>query len=98
MTKNFKTPAEDAEREKHIDSACEYMVLVMKDAELRGMSGADVATSLAGIVAARNATLAGKCLIALRNAILRNPVTKLVEATPQEKAALDSVSTHGPAN
>jgi hypothetical protein len=71
---------------------------VMADAELRGLSGADVATSLAGIVAARNATLAGKCLVALRNAIARNPITKIVSVTPEQRAKLETLPTHGPAN
>src|SRR5262245_3616373 len=57
-----KTPAQEAERDQHVENAIAYMQFVMADAELRGLSGADVATSLAGIVAARNATLAGKCL------------------------------------
>lgn len=86
---NHKTPAEQVERDQHVDNALAYMQTVMADAELRGLSGADVATALAGIIAARNATLAGKCLVALRNAIVRNPVTQIVQASAKDRAELE---------
>jgi hypothetical protein len=95
MTKNFKTPAEQDETDEHVKNAHAFMLQIVANAELRGLSGADIATSLACIVATRNATLAGKCLHALNQAIVRNPITKIIEPTAPELAQL---STNGPAN
>ena len=69
---------QDIERQKHMDAAISYMQGVIDDAELRGLSGYDVAISLAAIVAGRDPKLAGECLVALLGAIQSNPVTKIV--------------------
>jgi hypothetical protein len=95
MQKISKTPAKQDEDEKHVENAHAFMLQIVANAELRGLSGADIATSLACIVATRNATLAGKCLHALMQAVVRNPITKIVAPTAPELAQL---STNGPAN
>lgn len=93
MARIPKTPAEQAETEKHVDNAYLFMTQVVAAAELRGLSGADVATSLACILATRNATLAGKCLHALNQAIVRNPITKIIAPTAPELAELRTDGT-----
>lgn len=95
MQKVSKTPAQQADTEKHVENAHAFMLQVVANAELRGLSGADVATSLACILATRNATLAGKCLHALNQAIVRNPITKIIAPTAPE---LEQLRTDGPAN
>jgi len=76
-----KTQAEELERDDHMANAINYATQLVADAELRGLTGYDVAISIAGVLAARNATLAGKVLIAVGNAIRMQPVTKIVKTS-----------------
>jgi hypothetical protein len=77
-----KTPAQEAERDEHMDNTMSYTIGIIKDAELRGLNGADVAVTIATVMAARNPTLAGKVLVAVGDAIRLNPITKII--TPAE--------------
>jgi len=99
MSLKKKTQAEELERDDHMANAINYATQLVADAELRGLTGYDVAISFAGVLAARNPTLAGKVLIAVGNAIRMQPVTKLVTPEGQvlelEKKADGSF---GPAN
>jgi hypothetical protein len=81
-----KTPAQEAERDEHMDNAMNYTIGIIRDAELRGLDGADVAIAIATVMASRNPTLAGKVLVAVGDAIRLNPITKIImpaEATVQ---------------
>lgn len=78
----MKTEAEKFERQDHMDNAAAYALGICQDAELRGVSGYDVAVALASVLAARNPTLAGKVLVAVGDAIRRNPVIKIVTQEP----------------
>lgn len=75
-----KTQTEEIERDGHIDNAISYATQLCRDAELRGLTGPEVAISIAGVLAARNPTLAGKVLVAVGNAIRMQPVTKILKA------------------
>lgn len=75
-----KTPTKEEKRDQRIETAISYMLEVISDAEMRGMSAADVAVSFAGLIAGRNASLTGECLVALRIQIQRAPVTKIIAA------------------
>jgi hypothetical protein len=52
-------------RDQHMEAAAAYMLEVVTVAETRGATAAEVAEAFAAIVAARNAELAGKCLVVL---------------------------------
>jgi len=81
MSLKKKTQAQELERDEHMARAIEYATQLVADAQLRGLTGYDVAISIAGVLAARNATLAGKVLIAVGNAIRMQPVTKIVKTS-----------------
>lgn len=80
MVARTKTAAELEQRDTHMGNAAEYALQVVKDAELRGLSGYDVCVSFASVLAARNATLAGKVLVAVGDAIRAQPITKIIPA------------------
>ena len=79
----MKTEAEKFERQDHMDNAANYALGICRDAELRGISGYEVAIALASVLAARNPTLAGKVLMAVCDAIRSNPVTKIIPPEPR---------------
>jgi hypothetical protein len=74
----MKTEAEKADRQNYMDNAAAYTLGICRDAELRGLSGYEVAVAIASVLAARNPTLAGKVLVAVGDAIRLNPVTKII--------------------
>jgi hypothetical protein len=81
-----KTAAQEAVRDEHMDNAMSYTLGIIKEADLRGLDGADVALAIATVIASCNPTLAGKVLVAVGDAIRLNPITKIitpVEATVQ---------------
>lgn len=78
-----RTQAQKAERDEHMDSAAEYAVGLMREAELRGISGYDLVIAFASVLAARNPTLAGKVLISVRDVIREQPITKILRADGQ---------------
>jgi hypothetical protein len=76
-----KTAAQEAERDEHMDNAMSCTIGIIRDAELRGFNGAQVAIAIANVLAARNPTLAGKVLVAVGDAIRLNPITKIITPT-----------------
>jgi len=74
-----KTGAQVAERDAHMQNAADYAVQVCDAAELRGLTGYQVAVSFASVLAARNPTLAGKVLVAVMDAIQRQPITNIAK-------------------
>ena len=93
-----KTQAQEVERDDHMANAINYATQLVADAELRGLTGYDVAISIAGVLAARNPTLAGKVLIAVGNAIRLQPVTKIIADGREIDAELKADGSYGPAN
>jgi hypothetical protein len=77
-----KTAAQEAERDRHMDDAMRYTLGIIREADLRGLDGADVALAIATVIASCNPTLAGKVLVAVSDAIRLNPITKII--TPAE--------------
>jgi hypothetical protein len=67
-----------SKRKDHMNSAAAYMLGICQDADLRGLSGYEVAVALASVLAARSPTLAGEVLVAVGDAIRLNPVTRIV--------------------
>jgi hypothetical protein len=85
----MKIKAEEHKRKAHMDSAAAYMVGICRDAELRGLSGYEVAVALATVLAGREPDLAGEILYAVGNAIRLNPVTKIVTPEPGQSDSIN---------
>jgi len=83
----MKTKAEKFKRDGHMDNAAAYMLGICQDAELRGLSGYDVAVALATVLAGRAPDFAGEVLHAVGYAIRLNPVTKIV--TPSQSDSIN---------
>jgi hypothetical protein len=69
-----------ADRAKQMHQAGDYLGQILVDAELRGINAAQVALSIVQVFAARQPTATGEVLVAVRQAIQANPVTKVIEA------------------
>jgi len=75
----MKTQAQEMKREDHMEAAAVFALAMIGRAELRGISAADLVVSIASVLAARNPTLAGKVLASIDDAIMRQPVTKVIQ-------------------
>lgn len=80
-----------------MSNAADYTTVLCDDAKLRGISGYEVAVALASVLAARNPTLAGKVLVAVRDTITALPITRIVTSAPIDLTNLQDVA-HGPAH
>jgi len=72
-----------------MDNAAAYMLGICQDAELRGLSGYEVAVALATVLAGHDPDIAGKVLVAVGDAIRLNPVTKIVTPGPGQSDAIN---------
>ena len=95
-----KTQAAEARRDEHMANAINYTNDLVRDAELRGLSGYDLAVSISAVLAARNPTLCGKVLVAVGNAIRAQPVTKIVKPSEADTIELQRQAdgSYGPPN
>ena len=94
-----KTEAEKTRRDEHMANALEYAETVVRDAQLRGVSGYDLFISFAAVVAARNPSLAGKLLLATSQAICAYPITKVIKPEPDEiELPRQADGSYGPPN
>lgn len=79
-----KPTASAAKREEQHDEAMaragEFVQHLLREAELRGIDGGNVATILAMIVSARNPTLGGKVLLAVEAQLQKYPIVKIIGA------------------
>jgi hypothetical protein len=94
-----KSAADQARRDEQMANALEYAETVAHEADLRGVSGYDLFQSFVAVLAARNATLAGKLLYACSEAIRHHPVTKVLKPEPAEVDLVQQADgSYGPAN
>lgn len=70
----IRTRRELDQRDDHMAAAGTHTEHLCKIAEQRGLTGFDVAVSIAMLLAARNGTLAGKILMALEQSLMQQPV------------------------
>lgn len=88
MKKPTSSLAREELRLEHMANAGTEVVRLLEQAEIRNIDGGMVAVILSQVLAARNATLAGKVLMAVEVAIQKYPIVKIIGA--------GTVSVEGP--